>query len=270
MWLSRTKSKTGIHRTTSANFSCSSFKDIQTLCADEPVLSSDSPTPTQTKKSTNIFHRVRRANSVLRVFSGPDSQPKPGPGSEPGPDPKPHCLPVQGQKHGADKPEPSISLPGSENRIVVYLTSLRVVRRTFLDCKDVQAILRSFRVSIDERDLSMDGRFMDELRAIMGVREKRKLTLPRVFIGGRYIGGAEEIRQMHEAGELKQYVEGLPPAKPGTCEVCGGHRFLLCADCDGSRKYYSEKAGFRVCKTCNENGLIRCSTCSVAPAPPPI
>nr|GMD14067.1 Glutaredoxin-related protein [Ipomoea batatas] len=219
MWLSRTKSKTGIHRTTSANFSCSSFKDIQTLCADEPVLSSDSPTPTQTKKSSNIFHRA--------------------------------------QKYACEKPEPSISLPGSENRIVVYLTSLRVVRRTFLDCKDVQAILRSFRVSIDERDLSMDGRFMDELRAIMGVREKRKLTLPRVFIGGRYIGGAEEIRQMHEAGELKQYVEGLPPAKPGTCEVCGGHRFLLCADCDGSRKYYSEKAGFRVCKTCNENGLIR-------------
>ncbi|XP_019178526.1 PREDICTED: uncharacterized protein At5g39865-like [Ipomoea nil] len=268
MWLTRTKSKTGIHRTTSANFSCSSFKDIQTLCADEPVSDNQTPTQTQTKKSTNIFHRVRRANSVLRVFSGSDSQPKPQPGPGPEPEPKPQSLPVQVQKYVADKPEPSISLPGSENRIVVYLTSLRVVRRTFEDCKDVQAILRSFRVSIDERDLSMDCRFMDELRAIMGVREKRKLTLPRVFIGGRYIGGAEEIRQMHEAGELKPYVEGLPPAKPGICEVCGGHRFILCTDCDGSRKYYSEKSGFRVCKTCNENGLIRCSTCSVEPAPP--
>ncbi|CAH9121088.1 unnamed protein product [Cuscuta epithymum] len=251
MWLSRTKSKTRIPRSVSSDFSCSSFKDVLSLCSvDDPT----SEIQTHIKKS-NIFHRVRRVNAVLRAFSGqlpPCSQSK----SRPEPEPRPYVA--------ADQPErpKSISLPGSETKIVVYLTSLRVVRRTFEDCKDVQAILRSFRVSIDERDLSMDARFMDELKTILGIREKRKLTLPRVFIGGRYIGGADEIRQLHEAGELKGYLEGLPPANPATCEVCDGYRFTLCQDCNGSRKYYSEKSGFRICTTCNENGLIRCSSCS--------
>lgn len=105
----------------------------------------------------------------------------------------------------------------------------------------------------------MDSRFLNELQGILG---QRKLTVPRVFIGGRYIGGAEEVRQMHEAGELKKLIEELPAAEPGTCGVCGGYRFVLCADCNGSHKLYSEKLGFKICTACNENGLIRCSSCS--------
>ncbi|MBA0764076.1 hypothetical protein Gotri_013448, partial [Gossypium trilobum] len=94
-------------------------------------------------------------------------------------------------------------------RVVVYFTSLQVVRSTFEDCKTVRSILHGFRVSIDERDLSMDSRFLNELRGILG---QSNLTLPRVFIGGRYMGGAEEIKQLHEIGELKKIVERLPAA----------------------------------------------------------
>lgn len=144
---------------------------------------------------------------------------------------------------------------------MIYFTSLRVIRSTFDSCKAVRSILSSFRVAIDERDVSMDAGFMEELKTILGKREKTKLTLPRVFIGGRYIGGADEVIQLHEAGELKKYVEGLAPAELSTCEVCGGDRFVLCDDCSGSKKYYSEKSGFRTCTACNENGLIRCPSC---------
>ncbi|KAK9279730.1 hypothetical protein L1049_013412 [Liquidambar formosana] len=146
--------------------------------------------------------------------------------------------------------ELSISIPGAEKRIVVYFTSLRVVRSTFEDCRTVRSILRGFRVSLDERDLSMDSCFLEELQGILG---QNKLTVPRVFIGGRYIGGAEEIRQLHEIGELKKYVEGLPAAEPGVCDVCGGYRFILCDNCNGSHKLYFEKGGFRSCADCNEN-----------------
>ena len=66
--------------------------------------------------------------------------------------------------------------------------------------------------------------------------QRRKLTLPRVFIGGKYVGGAEEVRQLHEAGELKKLVEGLPVADLGVCDVCGGYRFILCDTCDGRYK----------------------------------
>ncbi|KAJ6895104.1 hypothetical protein NC651_021557 [Populus alba x Populus x berolinensis] len=62
--------------------------------------------------------------------------------------------------------QPLITIPGADKRIVVYYTSLRVVRSTFEDCKTVQSILRGFRVLIDERDLSMDSSLLNELNQI--------------------------------------------------------------------------------------------------------
>ncbi|KAJ8543589.1 hypothetical protein K7X08_006112 [Anisodus acutangulus] len=241
MLVTRTKSKIWVRNNNSPNFSCPSFKDIQTLFSDDSN-STYSPIPT---KKPNIFHRVRRVNAILRALT-----------NRPGPD-------FQSKPESTRKSDPLIQIPGAEKKIVIYFTSLRVIRSTFDDCKTVRSILRSFRVSIDERDVSMDAGFMEELKTILG--KKTKLSLPRVFIGGRYIGGAEEIRQLHEAGELKKYVEGLIPADFSTCEVCGGHRFVLCDECSGSHKCYSEKGGFRTCTGCNENGLIRCPSCYYAP-----
>ncbi|GKV08406.1 hypothetical protein SLEP1_g20038 [Rubroshorea leprosula] len=235
------KSTVQIHGTSSSPFSCSSFKDIQNLCREEPKETSSAGRRTYT-----VFHRVRIANSLLRSWTPKFQQ-------------GPHTAAASTRQSDSD---PSIYIPGADKRVVVYFTSLRVVRPTFEDCNAVRSILTGFRLSIDERDLSMDSRFLNELQGILG---QRKLTLPRVFIGGRYIGGAEEIKQLHEAGELKKLVEGLPSAEAGTCEVCGGYRFILCHDCNGSHKLYTEKTGFKTCTACNENGLLRCPSCSCAP-----
>ncbi|KAF9596670.1 hypothetical protein IFM89_012869 [Coptis chinensis] len=70
----------------------------------------------------------------------------------------------------------------------------------------------------------MDLGFLKELEGIIG--KKEKLSLPRVFIGGRYIGGAEEIRGLHENGELKKIVDGLPVDEIGVCDNCGGFTIL--------------------------------------------
>lgn len=104
----------------------------------------------------------------------------------------------------------------------------------------------------------MDSSFLVEMNRIMG---RTGLTLPRVFIGGIYVGGGEEIRQMHEIGELKKILEGLPAVDPTECHVCAGHRFVVCDACNGSKKVYTDKAGFKVCNVCNENGLLRCPSC---------
>ncbi|KAK9126727.1 hypothetical protein Scep_015573 [Stephania cephalantha] len=149
--------------------------------------------------------------------------------------------------------------PDSDARIVVYFTSLRIVRRTYEDCRAVRMILRSLRVPVDERDLSMDAAFVAELHHLFGgVGE-----LPRVFVGGRYVGGLEEIRQLHEAGELQKTVQGFPKVEPGVCDQCGGYRFVLCDKCNGSHKCFlgHKNGGFRNCSVCNENGLVRCSSC---------
>lgn len=237
MWTPWKKNNpTRIHNS-SPDFLCSSFKDIQNLCKEEEPSSQDQ----RAKDPKKVFHRVRIATSVLRSWNSWNSfsrQPN-----------SPFLEPL------------NISLPGSEKRIVVYFTSLRVVRKTFEDCRTVRSILRGFRVFVDERDLSMDSGFLEELQEILG--SKVQVTLPRVFIGGRYYGGAEEIRQLHETGELKKLIEGFPKVEPGVCEDCGGYRFQLCDQCNGSRKIYLEKGGgFKTCSSCNENGLTRCPTCA--------
>ncbi|KAL5203269.1 hypothetical protein ABZP36_014221 [Zizania latifolia] len=146
-----------------------------------------------------------------------------------------------------------------ERRVVLYFTSLRAVRSTFEDCRDVRAILRGLRVAVDERDVSMDAAYLAELRALM---RRDRPSLPQLFVGGRLLGDADELCLLHESGALHRAVAGAAQAAPTPCESCGGSRFAPCDACDGSYRRYSQKTGgFRVCTACNENGLVRCAAC---------
>ncbi|XP_073010698.1 uncharacterized protein At3g28850-like [Typha latifolia] len=165
------------------------------------------------------------------------------------------------------------SPPNSERKVVFYFTSLRGVRKTYEDCSNVKFILQGYGVRIDERDVSLHGGFKEELNEVLNATFGGKL--PRVFADGRYLGGAEEVRQMHEAGELGKALEGCEMAAMGKggifepCNGCGGVRFVPCEVCSGSCKVYVEEedegeehfGGFRRCPECNENGLVRCPLC---------
>ncbi|PON69798.1 Glutaredoxin [Parasponia andersonii] len=154
----------------------------------------------------------------------------------------------------------TIRLPGTEDRIVVFLTSLRGIRRTYEDCYAVRTIFRGFRVWVDERDISMDSAYRIELQSVLG---NKNVGLPQVFIRGNYVGGAEVIKQLFETGELAKILEGFPVREPGfRCESCGDVRFVPCLNCSGSRKVFDEDKGMlKRCLECNENGLIRCPDC---------
>lgn len=155
----------------------------------------------------------------------------------------------------------SFRLPGTEDRIVIYFTSLRGIRRTYEDCYSVRMIFRGFGVWVDERDISMDSAYKKELQSVLG--EKKNVTLPQVFIRGKHVGGADVINNLFEVGELAKILEGFPKRKPGfVCETCGDVRFVPCVDCSGSRKIFDEDEGIlKRCLECNENGLIRCPDC---------
>ncbi|KAH1211836.1 Uncharacterized protein GmHk_14G040185 [Glycine max] len=208
-------------RTRSFSFSCSSFKDIQSLLQEKPEPAAP--------KSPSLFRRVRISTAVLRAWGASRAA-------------APAALP-----------------PGLDQGVVVYFTSLRVVRRTFDDCRAVRSILRGLRVAVDERDVSIDDRFRDELHAVLGCRGN--LALPRVFVGGVYVGGADDVRQLHESGELHRLIERLPRSNLNACDSCGGFRFVVCDECNGSHKVFAEKNGFLCCSSCNANGLIRCPAC---------
>lgn len=151
-------------------------------------------------------------------------------------------------------------LPGGEDKVVIYFTSLRGIRKTHEDCCSIRTIFRGFRVPVDERDISMDSSYRKELQA--AIRGKT-VSLPQVFIRGKYIGGAEEVKQLNECGELTKLLVGFPVWDvKNECERCGEARFLPCPNCYGSRKVFEEDEGeLRRCPDCNENGLIKCPDC---------
>uniref|UniRef100_A0A803LJX9 Glutaredoxin domain-containing protein n=1 Tax=Chenopodium quinoa TaxID=63459 RepID=A0A803LJX9_CHEQI len=155
--------------------------------------------------------------------------------------------------------------PGGEDSVIFYTTSLRGIRKTFEDCQCIRFLLESFGLIYYERDVSIHSEFRDELWRIMG----EKSLPPRLFIRGRYIGGAEQVLTLNEQGKLRPLFRDIPiNFSEGPCNVCCGLRFILCYNCNGSRKIFEhndqeeEEGGlWSKCLQCNENGLVVCPLC---------
>ncbi|KAI5003378.1 hypothetical protein ZWY2020_030538 [Hordeum vulgare] len=179
---------------------------------------------------------------------------------------------AEAQKAALDATDEVVAPPPTPRKaVVVYFTSIRGVRKTFADGAAVRAILCSYHVRVDERDVSMHAAFKDELGDLVGLAGH---VLPRVFVFGDGeqqldLGGADEVSALHESGELAHALAGcetvaahLPP-----CAGCGDLRFLPCGTCSGSGKLFAGDEGgclaamFEECTHCNENGLIRCPVC---------
>ncbi|KAJ0027278.1 hypothetical protein Pint_36030 [Pistacia integerrima] len=148
--------------------------------------------------------------------------------------------------------------PGGENAVVIYTTTLRGIRKTFEECNNVRSIIESHQIQMFERDISMDSGFKEELRTLM---ETIEVKVPLVFVKGRLVGGVDEVVKMEEEGKLGILFEGIPKAMGG-CEGCGGVRFVMCMECNGSCKIMDEEQKKMVrCGECNENGLLQCPIC---------
>ncbi|PIN18535.1 Glutaredoxin-related protein [Handroanthus impetiginosus] len=132
------------------------------------------------------------------------------------------------------------------------------IRKTFEDCQKIRSLLENLRILFFERDISMHSEFKEEMWRILG----GKMVPPRLFIKGRYIGGAEEVLGLHEQGKFKPLIEGIPiDRNEGPCEGCAGFRFIVCFNCNGSRKIVPEGGESMNCSECNENGVIICPFC---------
>ncbi|KMS98419.1 hypothetical protein BVRB_4g092980 [Beta vulgaris subsp. vulgaris] len=152
--------------------------------------------------------------------------------------------------------------PGGSDAVIFYTTSLRGIRKTFEDCQNIRFLLESFGLIYFERDVSVHSEFRDELWRIMGER----CLPPRLFIRGRYIGGAEQVLTLNEQGRLRPLFRDIPiNFSEGPCNVCSGLRFMLCYNCNGSRKVFEhddQEGGLWIkCLKCNENGLVVCPLC---------
>lgn len=65
-------------------------------------------------------------------------------------------------------------------------------------CHRAKGLLESKQVRYREIDVTYDP----EKRAEMSARANGRTTVPQIFVGGRAIGGSEELVALEEAGEL--------------------------------------------------------------------
>ncbi|XP_025006049.1 glutaredoxin domain-containing cysteine-rich protein 1 isoform X2 [Gallus gallus] len=130
-------------------------------------------------------------------------------------------------------------------RIVIYTTSLRVVRTTFERCELVRKIFQNHRVKFEEKNIALNSDYGKELDERCR-RVCEAPSLPVVFIDGHYLG---KVQHPHE------------------CPSCGGFGFLPCSVCHGSkmsvfRNCFTDSFKALKCTACNENGLQRCRSCA--------
>lgn len=92
-------------------------------------------------------------------------------------------------------------IPGTEDKVVLYWCSSGVVA----DYMTVRFYLNRFRVDIDERDPTMNEKYQVELSRFF-TQKKEEFSFPQLFIGGKYVGGANEVVRLHDSGELGKYL----------------------------------------------------------------
>lgn len=70
-------------------------------------------------------------------------------------------------------------------RIVLYTTSMGIVRSTYAKCQAVKQILRTLMVKFEERDVFMSINHQQEIRERM---QNDDIDVPQLFVDGQYIG----------------------------------------------------------------------------------
>ncbi|KAK7358505.1 hypothetical protein VNO77_00434 [Canavalia gladiata] len=151
--------------------------------------------------------------------------------------------------------------PGGNDGVVIYTTSLGGVRKTFEDCNRARDLLERHRVVYDERDVSLHGDFLRELKELV----EEGMSLPRVFVKGRYLGGLDELMELNESGRLGRILNATRVERGvgrQGCGGCGGARFVPCFQCGGSCKVMLSGTQKERCPNCNENGLVHCPACA--------
>ncbi|CAI9270205.1 unnamed protein product [Lactuca saligna] len=97
--------------------------------------------------------------------------------------------------------------PGGRDSLILYTTTGdNTNQQSFKDCLRIRFLLKDFNVLYQERDVTIHWDYKEELWRILGT----KVALPRLFIKGRYIGGAEEVLQLHEQGKFQPLLDGIP------------------------------------------------------------
>lgn len=70
-------------------------------------------------------------------------------------------------------------------------------------CQRAKALLTRKGLAFEEIDIEADPQLRDEMRARSG-----RTSVPQVFIGGRHVGGCDDLHALDDSGELDRLIQG--------------------------------------------------------------
>ncbi|ALC48516.1 CG12206, partial [Drosophila busckii] len=149
-------------------------------------------------------------------------------------------------------------------KVVLYTTSMGIIRDTYAKCANVKQILRTLLIKFEERDVFMSLEYQQEMRERM---QQDTIRVPQLFVEGQHIGDADTVERLNESGELRQLLRPYKSiATAYTCQTCGGYRLLPCPSCNGSKKsmhrnHFTAEFMALKCMNCDEVGLVKCPNC---------
>ncbi|KAM3206011.1 hypothetical protein ACQJBY_061600 [Aegilops geniculata] len=131
--------------------------------------------------------------------------------------------------HGKEELQPEV---------VLYTASASASRRrgrTSADRYALRALVRGYGLSVDERDVSRSRAHRCELKSLLAARGSA-FSLPQLLVGGRLVGGPDDVRQLHQAGGLRPLLDGAPrPCHAFVCQACKRVGSVPCPKCSESR-----------------------------------
>lgn len=147
------------------------------------------------------------------------------------------------------------------DKAVLYSTNLRTDINAYEDSNAVRAILISLvGSSFNEKSVSQHPDYEQELKNVLNLPV---VTVPTVWVRGKYVAGIDNIMQLFKKGLLGSLLlETLPHGlKPNGPCMCKGGKFLICPICKGKRKLTREGEEAVSCRHCIGTGLLKCPSC---------
>lgn len=75
-------------------------------------------------------------------------------------------------------------------KVVVYATTMGIVRETYQACMKVKQIMRTLLVKFEERDVFMSCEYQGEIRDRMRCDH---ILVPQVFVDGQHVGVSSDV-----------------------------------------------------------------------------
>ena len=90
------------------------------------------------------------------------------------------------------------------NKVMIFMKGTRQFPQCGFSAATVE-VFEELGVPFGTVDVLADPELRDEIK-----RYSNWPTIPQVYIGGKFVGGCDIVRELYESGELKPMVESAP------------------------------------------------------------